>query len=160
MSCHHQATAAARVRWLTTAQFAWLASSASAQVTGSPAHYRCAPLGPHLIQHSFPWGNYLACSSHRRGSQTPLHFLAFCPVQDVPCSPVNPTYNRIIGPFSLALAPCRDLRLSEIQLTRSGIHLYPTSGLSPLGYSACATPPTMARVKGTVLLPYENPSSH
>ena len=75
MSCHHQATAAARVRLLTTAQFAWLAFSAPAQVTGSLAHYRCAPLGPHLIQHSFPWGNYLAFPTGAE-SQTPLHFLA------------------------------------------------------------------------------------
>ena len=151
MHCHHQATAAARVRGLTTAQFAWLASSAPARSAGTQGHSRCAcssgltrssagsvPTWPVLIRHRLY--AHLACSALGVGpesSDTSWHWLAvFCP------APTPITYGSYsplgFGPLSMALAPCRDL----VSLRFSGHkRAFSTSELAQRCYSACATPP-------------------
>ena len=110
MHCHPQATAAARVRLLTTAQFVWLAFAALARSTGMQEQSRWPPSGAHLVQYRCSrrptWLLTLGVGSAPYPSRQPL----FLPRAGTPHLPsVSYVYLRDrFGPFSLALAPCRD----------------------------------------------------
>ena len=132
MYCHHQATAALGVRWYTTAQFVWLASSAPVRSTGTQEQSRWAPLRePPGLAHRPPSRDLSGCFYLRCRSHTPCTSRQpSCPAQRTSFTIGFLPPRAGNGPFSLALAPCWDLETPPGTPLRLSVHM---RAFTPLG---------------------------